>query len=72
VPDEFQTLRIRLKVAVIDVATGSWSEFAPADFGDEALSAAFNRASSDQDQVALLKAKAYRAAAAEFVQSYVR
>jgi hypothetical protein len=72
VPDETQHMRIRLKVAVIDVRSGAWAMFAPAAFDDTSLSASLIRASSDQSQVAQLKAKGYEAAANEFVARFVR
>jgi len=59
VPDESQQMRIRLKAAVIDVATGNWVMLTPETFGDRRLSARVNRESADQAQVALLKEKAY-------------
>jgi hypothetical protein len=72
IPDETQRLRIRLKVAVVDVASGRWDVFAPAEFDDDALSASLIRASSDQTQVALLKDRAYKAAAEDLVKRYAR
>lgn len=72
IPDETQRLRIRLKVAVIDVVSGRWDVFAPAEFDDDALSASLIRASSDQAQVALLKERAYKAAAEDVVKRYAR
>jgi hypothetical protein len=72
VPDETQHMRIRLKVAVIDVRSGAWAMFVPAAFDDTSLSASLIRASSDQSQVAQLKAKGYEAAAHEFVAKFVR
>lgn len=70
VPDETQHMRIRLAVAVIDVRTGSWSIFAPEAYADVALSASLHREASDQSQVALLKDKAYQAAAEALVARY--
>lgn len=70
IPDETQLMRIRLKVALIDVRSGQWSMFAPEAFVDSALSAALIRAQSDQKQVALLKEKAYKAAVEAFVARY--
>jgi hypothetical protein len=70
IPDETQLMRIRLKVALIDVRSGQWSMFAPQAFVDSALSAALIRAQSDQKQVALLKEKAYKAAVEAFVARY--
>jgi len=72
VPDESQYMRIRLKVAVVDVASGQWETFSPETFEDTALSGRINRHASDQGQVALLKAKAYERAASELVARFVR
>jgi hypothetical protein len=70
VPDETQSMRIRLKVAVIDVRSGQWSMFAPEAYLDAALSASLSRAASDRRQVELLKDKAYNAAVDAFVARY--
>lgn len=72
IPDQSQLMRIRLMVAVIDVASGQWDTFAPEPFVDEASSAERRRAVSDQQQVALLKSKAYKSAAETLVQRYSR
>jgi hypothetical protein len=65
-------MRIRLKIAVIDTRTGTWEMFTPDDHEDEALSASYTRASSDQAQVELLKEQAYAAASEDFVKRYAR
>lgn len=70
IPDQFQTMRIRLNMAVIDTRTGQWETFAPPAFTDEALSSSRNRAASDQEQVALLKKQAYEAAAEALARKY--
>lgn len=62
VPDEAQRMRIRLKLAVIDVRTGEWSMLTPKPYDDSALSASLTRVASDQGQVEELKQKAYDAA----------
>ena len=72
IPDQSQRMRIRLKVAVIDVRTGNWSMFAPEAYTDTALSAQVNRGASDQEQVALLKDEAYKATADQLVARYAR
>lgn len=72
IPDQSQLMRIRLMVAVIDVASGQWDTFTPEPFVDAASSAERRRAVSDQEQVALLKSKAYKAAAESLVQRYSR
>ena len=72
IPDQSQRMRIRLKLAVIDVRTGNWSMFAPEAYSDTTLSAQLNRGASDQEQVALLKDQAYKAAAEQLVTRYAR
>jgi uncharacterized lipoprotein NlpE involved in copper resistance len=71
-PDQAQEIRIRLKVALVDVKTGQWEMFSPKVFEDTAASAILNRERSDQEQVALLKAKAYQAAVESIISRYVR
>jgi len=70
IPDENQQMRIRLKVAVVDVKDGRWEMFSPEPFEDAAVSARCTRESSDQGQVALLKNRAYEAAAEDLVKRY--
>jgi hypothetical protein len=72
VPDKAQEVRIRLKVALIDVKTGQWEMFSPKTFEDTAYSALLNREGSDQAQVALLKVQAYQAAVESSIARYVR
>ena len=71
-PDESQHMRIRLKVAVVDVRNGSWDIFSPTPFDDTSMSGRLTRAGSDQEQVALLKGKAYEAAVEGLVKRYVQ
>ena len=59
IPDESQDMRIRLKGAVIDVATGRWRMVMPESIENSAISASIIRATSDQDQVAELKQAGY-------------
>ena len=54
-------MRIRLKVALVDVRTGHWRMLSPEPFEDKAWSTRFSRGSSDQKQVESLKRKAYAA-----------
>lgn len=72
IPDQAQRMRIRLMMAVIDVRTGQWETLAPEPVADEATSSQRGRAASDQEQVALLKARGYRALAETLVQRYGR
>ena len=59
VPDSTQELRIRVKAVVVDAISGRWSMYLADSFSEERLSAAVVRESSDQGQVARLKARAY-------------
>ncbi len=60
VPDERQRMRIRLRAALIDVASGHWMMLNPRPFESDRLSAGFIRESSDQYQVEKLKDSAYK------------
>ncbi len=59
IPDETQKMRIRLKAALIDVASGRWTMITPEPIDNKALTAGVIRKSSDQKQVELLKQKGY-------------
>jgi hypothetical protein len=72
VPDESQQMRIRLKVAVVDVRSGRWEMFSPEPFGDDSRSSGLTRESSDQAQVGALKAKAYEVAVEDLVKRFAR
>lgn len=70
VPDEKQHMRIRLKMAVIDVRSGNWSVLSPEAFDDSRISASIRRGANDQKQVELLKTKAYEACVKDLVNRY--
>jgi hypothetical protein len=70
VPDSRQHMRIRLKVALLDVRTGNWSVFSPKPFEESNISRSPRRGAVDQMQVERLKAEAYAASARELVRSY--
>lgn len=69
VPDESQHMRIRLKLAVIDVRSGRWTVLTPEPSEDKAWSTGFTRGSSDQKQVEALKRKAYEAGAKQLART---
>lgn len=69
-PDEKQQMRIRLRVAVIDVRQGHWTMFSPESFENRAWSEKLGREAADQGQVEKLKKLAYVAAASELVKIY--
>ena len=70
IPDEKQKMRIRLKAAVIDVASGAWEFVIPEVHNDARTSARVNREESDQDQVTLLKAKAYKTLTSDLLKRF--
>jgi hypothetical protein len=70
VPDERQYMRIRLKVAVIEVASGDWSVFSVEPPANTRWSARKHREATDQKQVERLKLKAYESGAKELIQRY--
>src|SRR3990172_1997639 len=69
-PDETQRMRIRMKVAIVDVRSGQWNMFSPEAFEDVGASGLYTRVSSDQSQVATLKDKAYKATVDDLVKRY--
>jgi hypothetical protein len=71
-PDQRQRMRIRLKMAVVDVRTGQWEMFSPEAFEDAGYSARVGREGADQAQVWALKDKAYVAAADDLVKRFGR
>jgi hypothetical protein len=70
IADQKQRMRIRLKVAVVDVRSGQWETFVPEPIESAATNADNTRVSSDQGQVAALKEVGYKAAADEIVRRY--
>lgn len=71
-PDEAQSMRIRLKVAVIDVRSGQWEIFTPRTLDDKSYSGRINRKQTDQAQVAILKAAAYEIASEGVAARFVK
>jgi hypothetical protein len=67
IPDESQQMRIRLKLALVDVGTGNWRVICPDPFEGKAWSNSFRRGSSDQRQVEVLKKLAYEASVKELL-----
>lgn len=72
ISDETQRMRIRMKVAVVDVKSGQWEMFSPEPFDDSSSSGSYSRVSSDQAQVLALKGKAYKATADDVVKRFAR
>jgi len=70
-PHEREHMRIQLKVALIDVRSGSWSVFSPQAFDDKKISISPRREVADQKLVQQLKEKVYENAARELTQAYL-
>ena len=70
VPDEKQHMRINVKVAVVDVATGSWSVFSAQPAEVKSITRNTRREATDQKLVEKLKLEAYAMAAKDLVQNY--
>lgn len=67
VPDEERRMRIQLKLALVDVRSGSWSLLSPKPFEDTRITTSPRRARVDQKQVERLKELAYKASVKELV-----
>ncbi len=72
IPDQTQRMRIRMKVAIVDVKSGQWDMFSPPPFEDNDISGRYSRVSSDQGQVAILKSKAYSATVDDVVRRFAK
>jgi hypothetical protein len=72
IPDQTQVIRVRLKIALVDVKSGQWEVFVPKVFEESANSASLDREHSNQQQVAQLKSKVYQAAVESIVARYLR
>jgi hypothetical protein len=68
--DERQHMRIRLKVAVVDVPSGNWSVLSTQPLEDKRLSVRPRREVKDQQQVESLKQQAYALAARDLIVAY--
>ena len=69
-PDEKQYMRIRLKLAIVDVRSGNWTMFSPEAFDSKSLSSMLNKEAADQGQVEKLKRLAYEKAAEDVIKIY--
>ena len=69
-PDEVQHMRIRLKLALIDVRSGNWTVFSPQAFDSNRISTRPKRGAAEQKQVEHLKEKAYQAGVKALVSAH--
>lgn len=59
-PDEKQSMRIRLRAVVVDVASGRWTYVSPASTSSNSLSSVISRRNTDQALVSELKEAGYK------------
>jgi len=71
-PDRVQQVRLRLKMAVIDVQSGSWSMFSPEVRESDGMTTRKFRKANDQCRVEQLKQEAYASAARELTEAFAR
>jgi hypothetical protein len=60
IPDESESMRIRLKAVLIDTASGNWVMLQPDPVSDRELSSRVSRERRDQELVMKLKEQGYR------------
>lgn len=70
VPDEREHMRIRLKLALIDVRTGNWAVLSPEPMDDSRISRSPRRTVADQKLVETLKQRAYVAGTKALLREY--
>jgi len=69
-PDESTQIRIRLKFAIIDVATGSWKTYQPTPIEEEFTSSIMGREGQKQQKIIELKKLVYASAAKQLHQKF--
>lgn len=70
IPDQRENMRIKLKAAIVDVATGRWTFVNPPSAASSQLSTFISRQETDQDLVAKLKADGYQTLARTLVEQH--
>jgi hypothetical protein len=71
VPDEYQKVRMILKVALIDVRTGQWATFRTEPIEDQTLTTRYAREKSPNWPMRGVKERAYQAAVRKLLDSYL-
>lgn len=70
IPDEREHMRLRLKAAIVDVASGRWTFVNPPSAAASELSARISRKETDQGLVETLKGEGYRALARSLAENH--
>ena len=71
-PHETQSLRLSVRMAVIDVRSGNWSIFTSQPYEKKGIRTASGREHNDQTHVEALRTTAYGEAARELFRRYQR
>ena len=71
VPDEYQRVRMHLKVALVDVRTGSWATFRTEPVESEALTTRFAREHEQKWPLQNTKQRLYKNSVQKLVDGYV-
>ena len=71
IPDEREHMRIQLKAAIVDVATGSWTFVSPPAAESSKLSTVLSREETDQTLVHRLKAEGYATLARTLAEQHM-
>lgn len=70
IPDKRENMRIKLKAAIVDVATGRWTFVNPPPASSSQLSSILSRRETDQALVEKLKTEGYRSLARTLVEQH--
>ena len=70
IPDEREHMRIRLKAAIVDVASGRWTFVDPPSAAASELSTRITRKETEQSLVEMLKAEGYRTLARTLAENH--
>lgn len=70
IPDERENMRIKLKAAIVDVASGRWTLVNPPPAASSRLSTMLSREETDQELVHQLKAEGYQALARTLAEQH--
>ncbi len=69
-PDERQHMRIRVKLALVDVRSGAWTIFSPKPIENHRFSTSPHREVVDQKQIEELKQEAYQASVKDLIADH--
>jgi hypothetical protein len=71
VPDEYQKMRMYLKVALIDVRSGQWANFRTEPVEDQTLTTRYARAHDQKWPMQGVKTRLYQSSVRQLIEGYV-